>query len=112
MRSSFLSRQMPIIIDSHEDIAMNMLAFNRDYTRSVAETRQSEIGSRIPEISFGDTLLGWPEYQAGRVAVIFATLFAAPQRYEKDPLYSQAYLTVDEARATYRKQLDIYKTTI
>jgi membrane dipeptidase len=109
LRSSFLSRQMPIIIDSHEDIAMNMLAFKRDYTLPVAETRQSEIGSRIPEIGFGDTLLGWPEYQAGRVAVIFATLFAAPQRYEKDPLYSLAYLTVEEARATYLKQLHIYK---
>jgi membrane dipeptidase len=100
---------MPIIIDSHEDIAMNMLAYNRDYTRPVAETRQREIGSRIPEISFGDTLLGWPEYQAGRVAVIFATLFAYPQRYEKDSIYSLAYLTVDEARAAYRKQLDAYK---
>jgi membrane dipeptidase len=100
---------MPIIIDSHEDLAMNMLAYQRDYTLSVIETRQHEIGSRIPEISFGDSLLGWPEYQAGRVAVIFATLFAYPKRYEKDLSYSLAYLTVEEAWAAYRRQLDAYK---
>ncbi len=99
---------MPIIIDSHEDIAMNILAYNRDYTHPVAETRRREIGSRIPVITYGDTLLGWPEYQAGRVALIFATLFAYPHRYEKDFIYSLAYLTTDEARTVYLKQLDIY----
>ena len=100
---------MPIIIDSHEDIAWNMLTFNRDYTRPVAETRQREKGSRIPGLNYGDNLLGWPEFQAGRVAVIFATLFAAPRRYEKDPFYTQAYQTVDQAWAAYRSQLDTYK---
>jgi membrane dipeptidase len=109
LRSSFISGQMPIIIDSHEDIAWNMLTFNRDYTKPAAETRRIEKDSRIPELNFGDTLLGWPEWQAGRVAVIFATLFSAPIRYEKDPFYTQAYLTIDQAWAAYHRQLDTYK---
>jgi membrane dipeptidase len=104
-----MSTQMPIIIDSHEDIAYNMLTFNRDYTRPVAETRRLEAGTRIPELNFGETLLGWPEYQAGQVAVIFATLFASPIRYEKDPLFTQSYLTIDQARNAYHRQLDVYK---
>jgi membrane dipeptidase len=100
---------MPIIIDSHEDIAYNMLTFNRDYTRPVAETRRLEAGSRIPELNFGEALLGWPEYQTGQVAVIFATLFAAPRRHEEDPLFTQAYLTADQARDSYIRQLDAYQ---
>jgi membrane dipeptidase len=101
---------MPIIIDSHEDIAYNMLNYHRDYTLPVAEIRRREAGSIIPVINFGEAMLGWPEYQAGQVAIIFATLFAPPKRYEKNPLYSQAYQTVDQAFAAYRHQLDAYKT--
>jgi membrane dipeptidase len=100
---------MHLIIDSHEDIAWNMLTFNRDYTLPVAETRQREQGLRHAELNLGETLLGWPEYQAGRVAVIIATLFAAPRRREKDAFYSQAYSTIQEAHASYLRQLDVYK---
>jgi membrane dipeptidase len=100
---------MPIIIDSHEDIAYNMLNYHRDYTLPVAETRQHEIGSIIPVITFGEAMLGWPEYQTGQVALIFATLFAPPKRYEKSPLFTQAYQTVEQARDIYRRQLDAYQ---
>jgi membrane dipeptidase len=100
---------MPIIVDSHEDIAYNMLTFNRDYTLPVAETRRREVGSPIPRLNFGEAMLGWPEYLSGQVAVICATLFAAPWRYEKDPLYTQSYQTIDQARDAYHRQLDAYK---
>ncbi|MGA9398670.1 MAG: membrane dipeptidase [Anaerolineaceae bacterium] len=100
---------MHIIIDSHEDIAWNMLTYNRDYTHPVEETRRKEIGSRIPELNKGEALLGFKEYQEGKVAVIFATLFASPQRYEKDPFYTQAYTTIDQANERYRLQLETYK---
>ena len=65
-----------ILVDAHQDLAWNMLSFGRDYTRPVAETRQREAGTITPGYT-GDTLLGWPEYQKGRVAVVFSTLFAA-----------------------------------
>jgi membrane dipeptidase len=103
---------MPIIIDSHQDLACNMMRFNRDYTLPVAETRRREIGTPIPALNFGEALLGWPEYQVGQVAVIFATLFAPPKRYEKDPLFSQAYITLDQAYDTYHSQLEIYKRLV
>ncbi len=70
---------MHLIVDSHEDLAWNILNFGRDYTRSAHETRRLEFGSSTIEHN-GDTLLGWPEYQAGRVAVVFSTLFVSPAR--------------------------------
>ena len=71
---------MPLIVDSHNDIAWNMLAYRRDYTRPVEETRRLEAGTRIRELA-DDALLGWPEYQRGSVAVVFATLYAPPMRF-------------------------------
>ena len=68
---------MSLIIDSHQDIAWNMLTFGRDYTRSAYETRRLEIGTAIPQLN-GDCTVGWLEYQRGQVAAIFATLFAPP----------------------------------
>jgi membrane dipeptidase len=57
----------------------------------------------------GEAMLGWPEYQAGKIAIIFSTLFASPKRYESDPGFTQAYATVTEARSRYRSQLEAYK---
>ena len=72
-----------IIVDAHQDLAWNMLAFGRDYTHAAAETRLQERGGPTPQRN-GDALLGWPDYQRGKVAVIFATLFAAPARRKPD----------------------------
>jgi membrane dipeptidase len=103
---------MHIIIDSHEDIAWNMLTYNRDYTRPVGITRQMEQGTRTGELNKGEALLGWQEYQEGKVAVIFATLFASPKRHARDPLFSQVYATVDQANEKYRQQLDTYRRLV
>ena len=46
---------MSLIIDSHCDLAWNMLSFGRDYTLPVAETRGREQGSNTVERN-GDTL--------------------------------------------------------
>lgn len=98
-----------LLIDSHEDLAWNMLTFGRDYTRAAAETRlaEREAGSQAP-LHNGDTLLGWPDYRRGRVAVVFATLFAAPARRSLGAWDTQAYATFDEAHARYQAQLDAY----
>ncbi|HUG33630.1 MAG TPA: membrane dipeptidase [Anaerolineales bacterium] len=97
---------MHLIIDSHEDIAWNMLTFQRDYTRPLAETRRLEANTLIPGRN-GDSLLGWDEYQRGRVAVVFATLFAAPARKRElwDTLW---YPDFDTARRLYRDQILLY----
>jgi len=98
---------MRLIIDSHQDLAWNMLTFKRDYTRSVEETRRLEANTLIPERN-GECLLGWPEYQRGRVAVIFSTLFAAPAR--KRELWDTVwYPDFDTAHRLYRDQIFLYR---
>jgi len=97
---------MPIIVDAHQDLAWNILSFGRDYTRSVDETRRIEAGSLTIGRN-GDTLLGWPEYQQAKVAVIFATLFAAPARWAHD-WETCSYKDAKEADRQYRQQLDLY----
>ncbi len=99
----------PLLIDAHQDLAWNMLTFGRDYTRAAHETRRHErrTGSQAYQHN-GDTLLGWPDYQAGRVALIFATLFVAPARRSLGPWDVECYRDGNEARLRYRAQLDAY----
>ncbi len=96
-----------LIIDAHEDLAWNMLTFGRDYTLSAAETRKRETGTLTRQVN-EDTLLGWPDYQQGKVAVIFSTLFAAPERYKLGEWDRQCYGSDDEAHMRYSMQLDAY----
>jgi membrane dipeptidase len=96
-----------LIIDAHEDLAYNMLTFGRDYTRSAAETRRLEAdttGSNLTD----DTLLGWPDYQAGRVAIVFSTLFATPARLRSAEWDRLAYADIQQANRLYHEQLDLY----
>lgn len=97
---------MPPIVDSHQDLAWNILSFGRDYLRSVEETRRLEKGSPTVERN-GDTLLGWPEYQRGQVVAIFATLFSTPARWASE-WETYLYKTPDEAKKQYRQQMDLY----
>ena len=96
-----------ILVDAHQDLAWNMLTFGRDYTRPAEETRRREAGTPVPDWN-GDTLLGWPDYQKGRVAVIFSTLFAAPARRRLGDWDTQSYRDHMEASARYRAQIDAY----
>lgn len=96
-----------LIIDAHQDLAWNMLTFSRDYTRSVEDTRRLEAGGQTP-FKNGDSLLGWPEYQLGQVAFIFATLFAAPIRHQLGEWDTLAYANSDQAFSSYKAQLDAY----
>jgi membrane dipeptidase len=99
-----------LIVDAHEDIAYNMLTFGRDYTRSAAETRQVETASASQTIEHnGESVLGWPDYQRGRVAVIFSTLFATPLRRVTGAWDTQSYADDNQARRLYRTHLDTYR---
>ena len=96
-----------LIVDAHQDLAWNMLAFGRDYTRSAQETRRLERGGLAAQVN-GDTLLGWPDYQKGGVAIIFATLFAAPIRRKLGDWDQLCYADDAQARQLYRAQLEAY----
>jgi membrane dipeptidase len=100
-----------LIVDGHEDIAWNMLTFGRDPNRSVAETRALEQDSEIP-VHTGHALLGWPQWVEGRVAVVFATLFAAPFRRKVGPWEKMCYRDPDEARSLYLACLDAYRRLV
>ena len=95
------------IVDSHQDLAWNILTFHRDYTLSVSETRRAEQGTRIPEFN-GDTLLGWPEYQEGQVVLVFSTLFASPLRRRVGDWDTECYADLKQARLKYLSQLHEY----
>lgn len=96
-----------LIIDSHQDLAWNMLTYGRDYTRSVAETRRLEAGTLVPERN-GECLIGWPEYQQGKVAVVFSTLYATPAR-KMEAGDTIVYKDSETAHRLYRDQMDVYR---
>lgn len=98
---------MVYIVDAHQDLAYNMLNFERDYLRSAYDIRKDEAGTDIID-NTGDSVLGWPEFQKGQVAVIFSTLFVAPEQYKFSDAEKVAYRTADEARVFLQKEVDIY----
>jgi len=99
---------MTWFIDAHEDLAMNMAAYQRDYSRSAYETRRLEAETPIPARN-GDTMLGWPEYNQAQVRLVFGTLFAGPARDGiQEPTHSQVYRTPAEANHLYWNQLGLY----
>jgi len=101
---------MHFIIDAHEDLAWNMLTYGRDYTRSAHETRRLEAGSPTVAAN-GDCLIGWPEYQAGRVIAVFSTLYASPKRAVLDASEKIFYRDSDyqSAHRLYWQQLELYR---
>ena len=98
---------MTLIIDSHCDLAWNMLNFGRDYTRSASETRQIEKDGFVPQRN-GDSLVGWSDYQRGQVVIVFSTLFASPIRAKVGDWDKVCYSTCDEAHRLYMDQLRLY----
>ena len=99
---------MTHIIDAHEDIAYSALSFKRDICLSALETRSLEKGTQIPVWNHGETTLGWPEYQAGQIALIFATIFIAPAAYSGGAWDVMAYHNTAEAEKMMGLQFDYY----
>ncbi len=63
-----------IVIDSHLDLAMNALDWDRDLRLSVQETRRLEAGMK--QKGRGTGTVAFPEMRRGEVAVSFATAIA------------------------------------
>jgi membrane dipeptidase len=96
---------MPIV-DAHEDIASNVLFYERDVRRSALETRRLEEGSGTPERN-GLCMVGVPEWLAGEVAVVCGTLFAPPAGQGSTNPY--AYSDAEEAYEVGVAQLEAYR---
>lgn len=97
-----------LLIDAHEDLAYSALTFNRNYLKSADETRVIERNSEIPEIA-GDCCLGWPDWQKGKVAIIFSTFFILPHQYRSGNWEGVSYRSIDEAEKLLHKQLSYYQ---
>ena len=103
---------MTLIVDAHSDIAWNALTFGRDVLRPVLTTRELERGTPTPTRNRGQALVGWPEWLLGRVAVVFASLFAAPVHRIEATWETLHYTTPDEARRLNLAQLGFYERLI
>jgi len=99
---------MTYIIDAHEDIAYNALAFARDFHLSVHEIRAREKKDPNIAAATGEATLGWDEYQRGKIAVIFASLFLTPQKYISTPFETQSFSSPAQAKPLLHRQLDYY----
>jgi membrane dipeptidase len=96
-----------IVIDAHQDIAYNALCFGREYQRSALYKRRIEAGGPVPSQN-GYAVLGLPEAIAGRVAVVFATLFVAPRTRQAAPWDCVSYDNARQAHDLAQQQLDYY----
>ncbi|MCP4520049.1 MAG: peptidase M19 [Delftia sp.] len=93
-----------LIVDAHQDLAYGALTLGRDHGRSALETRAQEHGSAL---NAGSCMVGLPELLAGRVAVIFGTVFTMPAHramFNWDTVYKDAQTAHSQGMA----QLDVY----
>jgi membrane dipeptidase len=97
-----------IVVDAHEDIAYNALAFGRDYRRSALAIRQDEVGTETPARN-GTATVGMPDALLGRVALTFATLFVAPRTRGTAPWDILSYSEPQEAYEIALRQMDYYQ---
>lgn len=100
-----------IVVDGHLDVGFNRLCFGRDPRESALAVRERE--SRLPPSPWrGDCMVGLEQLRAGRVAVIFGTLFAPRVKDLKGGSLARelAYETAKEAEALALRQLEVYET--
>ena len=95
-----------LIIDGHEDLALNVLTDGRNYLESAYTTRANEAGTSIVDTS-GVCMLGLPEWLRGNVAVIFATLTAIPR--SRAQVGEPSYTVIEAAYQQAIAQLNIYR---
>lgn len=96
------------MIDAHEDIAWNWLEFGRDPRESAFAIRAEERGGSI-ESFVGQRTTGLPEWLAGRVGIIFSTLFVMPQRRAWSASMTQVYADSQQAHDLALDQIAAYE---
>ncbi|MBC8159606.1 MAG: membrane dipeptidase [Roseiflexaceae bacterium] len=94
-----------MIIDAHLDIASNALSLGRNYDSPVAEIRRRE-NPRADDIA----TVGLAEALAGDVALVFGTLFVAPESGSNiSPI---VYSTPEQAHQQALDQLHYYQALV
>jgi membrane dipeptidase len=95
-----------IVVDAHQDLAYNALAFGRDSRRSALAIRSEEKDGPVAATN-GSCMIGLPELLEGRVAVLFGTLFAMPPHRVLSSM-DIIYRSPEEAHRQGMAQLDVY----
>ncbi|MBN2555033.1 MAG: membrane dipeptidase, partial [Anaerolineales bacterium] len=101
------NKKKSIVVDAHEDLAWNYSLFHRDCMLSAEETRRQESITSIPAW-IGDSLVGYPDWIAGNIGIVFATLFLAPERRRVATWERLVYQNSEDAYLQYSHQLDYY----
>lgn len=96
------------IVDAHQDIAYNALCFARDYRQSALKKRRNEVGTDHPKRN-GSVTTGLPEAIAGRIALVFATLFVAPKSKKPAGWDDMSYTDIKTANKLAMQQMDYYQ---
>jgi membrane dipeptidase len=97
-----------IVVDAHQDIAYNVLTYNRDYIHSARQTQRREQGTDTRDQA-GRATLGLPDALLGRVALVCATLFVAPEASKMGPWDTLTYRDAREAYTQALRQMDYYQ---
>ena len=94
------------IIDAHLDLAYNALNYGRDLRQSVADIRETEVGTS----SRGIATVSFHDLQKTGVGLVFGTLFVSPATPGSVKLSDSkvGYRDADEAHKLAMAQLDYY----
>src|SRR5438067_7566506 len=95
-----------MIVDGHEDLALNVLADGRDYLTSARKIREVEAAAGL-ESANGICMLGYDDWRAADVRVIVATITTIPREHAQ--LGEPTYVTTEAAYRQARAQLDVYR---
>ena len=98
-----------IVVDGHLDIAFNHQCWERDPRISALETRHRE-GPKAEQRMRGRCMVGLPELRAGRVAIVFSTVFLPRARdwIDLGDPAGRAYANDAEAESLGLAQLEFY----
>ena len=100
---------MYLILDAHEDLSINMMDYKRDYRLSAKEIQAIDKQTGVDKL-WPPSLLGWEDWNRGRVGLVFSTLFEAPFRPgSRHGDADSGYKTIQEANARYWRHPAIYK---
>jgi membrane dipeptidase len=93
-----------LLVDGHEDLALNVVSYGRDYLGSSA----LEIRAREQDCPGGLCMLSLADWVAAGIGVVFATIAVIPAEHGFPG--EQAYVTAEGARAAALEQLAVYES--
>ncbi|MEA4812633.1 MAG: membrane dipeptidase [Anaerolineaceae bacterium] len=99
---------MYLILDAHEDLSINMMDYKRDYRLSSKKIQEIDIQNGVDKV-WPPSLLGWEDWNRGRVGIVLSTLFEAP--YRPDSRHGEndkGYKSIAEANQRYWRHPEIY----